>query len=386
MVGRWALALVLASAGSAAARPALQTVVIVGRGGARAPWRDGPTEARLDQEAQLMVVGVGRERGRRVYFIDGDDPVEIGGRAIRARDRRAWGAASVRWFQVEPHAFREEGRAAPNGATTRWHSNVSTEPGDFGRWLGYDEITYFETRLPGTARRRAARVRPSNRAEDLHGGLGTMRFRVEVRSDGAVLSTPGARAVDRFGILPSVHRVTIRRDDTILGHLTGYFLVPEVFGSAGTGKNNQTERFVGADCADVLTGAARRAGYRKVWHTSAAALGRYARVIAGPAQLDERGVPDRTIDGIRAGDIVRIDYGGSLSGATPRSWDHVGLIWSDRSDPDGPERGGPDGKLDGFDLVVHMGHPRLEVEPLSEQSPARVDVLRWDSRRIGRRH
>jgi len=24
-----------------------------------------------------------------------------------------------------------------------------------------------------------------------------------------------------------------------------------------------------------------------------------------------------------------------------------------------------------------MGHPRLVIEPLSEQSPATVDVLRW---------
>ncbi|HEU5059535.1 MAG TPA: hypothetical protein VFU21_23535, partial [Kofleriaceae bacterium] len=187
------------------------------------------------------------------------------------------------------------------------------------------------------------------------------------------------------GILPSVHRVSVRRDDTILGHLTAYFLVPEVFGSAGPGKNHQTERFVGADCADVLTGAARRAGYQKVWHTSASALGRYARLVAGPAVLDESGRPDRPIRGVAAGDIVRIDYGGSLTGATPRSWDHVGLLWRDRSDPEGPARGGPDGQLDGFDLVVHMGHPRLEVEPLSAQSPARIDVLRWDSRRLGAR-
>ena len=101
--------------------------------------------------------------------------------------------------------------------------------------------------------------------------------------------------------------------------------------------------------------------------------------------LDESGHPDRPILGARAGDIVRIDYGGSLTGTTPRSWDHVGLLWRDRSDPDGPAAGGPDGALDGFDLIVHMGHPRLEVEPLSAQSPARIDVLRWDSRRLGAR-
>jgi glyoxylase-like metal-dependent hydrolase (beta-lactamase superfamily II) len=59
---------------------------------------------------------------------------------------------------------------------------------------------------------------------------------------------------------------------------------------------------------------------------------------------------------------------------TRRGWDHVAVLYEDRSDPNGPHQGGPDGKLDGFDVIVHMGHPRLEVEPLERQTPARVDV------------
>ena len=392
---RWAIAAaaLVGAAAPARAEVVVDEVRIVGRAVAGAPWRDGPTEARLADRPELMVIGIGRDGPRRVYLVDAiDDRIDVGGRAVRAGERRRWpDEVLVRWSLVEPHAFREEGRRSPVGTATPWHSNVSTDPGDFGRWLGYDEITYFETRLAGktrgaAARRRPALVRPSHRDEDLFGGLGTIRYRVEVTlPDGRVLATPGARAVDRYGILPSVHRVSLRRDDSILGHLTAYFLVPEVFGSAGPGKNNQTERFVGADCADVLTGAVRRAGYHSVWHASAAALGRYARAVAGPALLDDGGHPDRAIRGVAEGDIVRIDYGGTLTGATPRSWDHVGVLWRDRSDPAGPARGGPDGALDGFDLILHMGHPRLVIEPLAEQSPARVDVLRWDSRRIGAR-
>jgi hypothetical protein len=79
---------------------------------------------------------------------------------------------------------------------------------------------------------------------------------------------------------------------------------------------------------------------------------------------------------VREGDLIRIDYGGALSHHTPRDWDHVAALWQDRSDPDGPEHGGPDGQLDGFDLVIHMGHPRLRIEPLARQAPATVDVLR----------
>jgi hypothetical protein len=80
---------------------------------------------------------------------------------------------------------------------------------------------------------------------------------------------------------------------------------------------------------------------------------------------------------------VRIDYGGELEGHTPRAWDHVAVVWEDRSDPEGPSAGGPDGALDGHDVVVHMGHPRLVVEPLMRQCPARVDVMRWSAKRIG---
>ena len=78
--------------------------------------------------------------------------------------------------------------------------------------------------------------------------------------------------------------------------------------------------------------------------------------------------------------LFRSDYGGALRHHTPRGWDHVAALWQDRSDPDGPFHGGPDGQLDGFDLVIHMGHPRLVIEPLARQAPATVDVLRWRSR------
>jgi hypothetical protein len=80
---------------------------------------------------------------------------------------------------------------------------------------------------------------------------------------------------------------------------------------------------------------------------------------------------------VREGDLIRIDYGGALRGHTPRTFDHVAALWQDKSDPAGPHQGGPDGQLDGFDLVIHMGHPRLVIEPLSQQSPATIDVLRW---------
>jgi len=118
----------------------------------------------------------------------------------------------------------------------------------------------------------------------------------------------------------------------------------------------------------------------KLAYTNVAGLPAYATQVAGSVDLDDHGVPAHAITGVVRGDLIRIDYGGALRGHTPRAWDHVAALWEDRSDPAGPLKGGPDGKLDGFDLVIHMSHPRLLIEPLAQQAPATIDVLRWKRR------
>jgi hypothetical protein len=383
--------LVVAGAAAAAAAPRVEKVIVVGRAAPDRPWTDAATEARAGDDAELAVVALARDGRKRIVLADDAlAPLVIGGKKVAARERRALaslGDVAVRWSIVEPHGFRV--RDARNGATSAYYSNVSTERADFGRWLGYDHIDYYETvqadwRTGAAARRRPALVVTAEPDALQLDGVGTVRYKAELRVGGATFASPGAEATDAFGLLPSVHRVSIRAGDDFLGWLSAYLLVPEVFGSAGGGKNHQTERFTGADCADVLVGALRRSGRADVGYTSVAALGRTARVIAAPVAIDERGVPARTIAGVARGDVIRIDYGGALTGHTPRSWDHVAALWEDRSDPDGPLRGAADGRLDGFDLVIHMGHPRLVIEPLAEQAPATVDVLRWRSGRARR--
>lgn len=388
MSRRWLAVLVVAvvaSVGPAAAEPVVQKVIVVGRATPEGPWTDAATEARLGDGAELAVVAIARDGRKRVVLADAAvAPLVLGRRTVPARERReltALGDVAVRWSLVEPHGFRIS--EAKNGATSAYYSNVSTEPGDFGRWLGYDRIDYREAALGDfvtgeAARRRPAEVITLERNAVQVPGAGTARYKVELRlPSGRVVASAGAEATDTFGLLPSVHRVSIRTGDDFVGWLAAYLLVPEVFGSAGGGRNHQTERFTGADCADVLVGALRRSGRTDVAYSSVAALGREARVVAPPVKLDDRGMPPAPIDGVERGDVIRIDYGGALTGHTPRSWDHVAALWEDRSDPRGPHRGAADGRLDGFDLVIHMGHPRLVIEPLSEQSPATVDVLRW---------
>ncbi len=366
----------------AAAEPTVERVVVVGRAAPGAPWTDAATEARVGDGAELAVVAIARVDGRRVVLADpAIAPLALAGKPVRARAPLAdLGAFAVRWSIVEPHGFRTQ--PAANGATSSFYSNVSTERGDFGRWLGYDRIEYFATEVrPWADGAAAARIPAAITSGDPRAmqvpGVGTVRYQAALRlPSGEIVASPGVEAVDAFGLTPAVHRVSLRRGDDFLGWLSGYLLVPEVFGSAGGGKNHQTERFTGADCADVMIGARRRAGARLAY-TNVAGLPKVARSVAGATTLDDAGQPATAITGVRPGDLIRIDYGGALTGHTPRGWDHVAALWEDRSDPAGPAGGGPDGQLDGFDLVIHMGHPRLVIEPLAEQAPATVDVLRW---------
>lgn len=366
-----------------------RSVVVVGQSDADGPWTTDPTEARIDQTPRLAVVLVAREttgrRSRTVYIADDAvRPLRIGGRRIDERRRRGWdalGETAVRWSTIEPHAWADAEKMV-------FHTNVSVDPRTWGKWIGYSPITYFETPLatPLADADPAARIIPAavipsdpevaRRPAEFE-GLGTIRYRVEVRHGDRILASPGVEATSRTGIDRSVHRVTIRRDDTYVGHLTGLMLVPEIFGSAGRGRRHQTERYVGADCADVLTGGARAAGMRHIDYSNVARMTEDARRISDVVALDDAGNPPAPIEGVREGDIIRIDYGGALSGHTPRSFDHVAVLYEDRSlRPDG-SFGPANGRLEGFDRVIHMGHPRLVVVPLSDQSPALIDVLRW---------
>lgn len=338
-------------------------------------WTDAPTEARIDQKAELAVVVVD---GNKVLAPGGITKVTLAG---KQRMTKPLAPAKVQWSIIEPHGFRT--KPAANGATSDFYSNVSTESKSFGKWLGYDQIEYFErvVRAWGDTKPIVAKIATADDATMQVPGLGTLHYKAEVKLGDRMLATAGAEATDTFGLLPSVHRVSIRRDDTFLGFLSEYLLVPEVFGSAGGGRNHQTERFTGADCADVMVGAMRRKGTKKLAYTNVAGLPSYAKTVTGAVELDENGMPSHEIAGVQVGDLIRIDYGGELRNHTPRAFDHVAALWEDKSDPNGPQKGRPDGKLDGFDLVIHMGHPRLKIEPLSGQSPATIDVLRWKTQK-----
>lgn len=381
------VALLLALPVLARAEITPREVIIVGQSDAGQPWTAEPTEARIDQRPRLAAVLVAREktrRGSRTVYIADDavKPLRIRGRRIADSRLRGWdtlGETAVRWSTIEPHAWADAERMV-------FHSNVSIDPRTWGKWIGYAPITYFATPLGDFDAAPAARLVPAavvphdpevaRRPAEFE-GLGTIRYRAELRWGDRLLASPGVEATTRRGIDTRVHRVSIRRDDSQVGHLTAFLLVPEIFGSAGRGRSHQTERYVGADCADVLTGGVREAGLRHIDYSNVARMTEYARRIAPVVAVDADGNADAPIEGVREGDIIRIDYGGALSGHTPRSFDHVAVLYEDRSRlPDG-SFGPANGRLEGFDRVIHMGHPRLVVVPLADQSPALIDVLRW---------
>ena len=203
-----------------------------------------------------------------------------------------------------------------------------------------------------------------------------MHYAARIQLSRGTVSTPGAEAVEATGLDPRVLRVSFRAGDDLPGWLATYFNVPQVFGSAGGPRNHQTDRFVGADCADVVVGALRAAGRRDVAYTSVGGLTRYARFVSDTLlQLDDgRIVTDDATrrpvtlcfgEDVRRGDIVILDYVGYAD--LPRPWDHVGVL----GDDDG------DGVLDPGDPLFHMGlDTGLTVEPLRAQGHVRLRVLR----------
>ena len=222
-----------------------------------------------------------------------------------------------------------------------------------------------------------------------HRGLGTMRYKTTVTLDGDVLASPGAEATGRGGIRETVQRVSFRQSDDLAGYLTSYFNVPNVFASAGHALAHQTERFQGADCADVITGAARRAGAR-IDYASVAGLGRYARPVTDRLVLDATGLTRdegeeagepltlRFGSDVRRGDLMLIDYVGFEG--SPRAWDHVAVVAADAGRP---------GVFDPADRVLHMGYLYgLTDVPAGAEGPAVVQFLRFRPRwqRAFRRH
>lgn len=346
--------------------------------------RDAPApaiDARLGQELEVFLVMPGLLDGRKVVFS------EDGGRGRVSWTGSGCGPMQVQWHRIEPR-MAHTATPAPN-PSLRVYANAAIFGPSHGRWLGYDRIEYQEIALdrdtafgPSLIVRDA---RPSSFAAPRppdHEGCGTMRLGATVRTDGREWKTPGPEgAADTGPFAERAFRYSFRAGDGFIGWLTAFYNVPYLFGSAGDGKRNQAERFLGADCADVLVAALRRAGLVRLRHSNVGGvidavgkLGREATVRSCPPSQPACGntsePPLRFGTDVRPGDILAVDYLGA--GELPRALDHIVVLVADS----GPQ-GVSDGVLGPHDLVFDSGDERaLKLVPLSDQGNVRIVIAR----------
>lgn len=338
-------------------------------------------DARLGQELEVFLVMPGLLDGRKVVFS------EDGGRGHVSWTGSGCGPLEVRWHRIEPR-MAHTATPAPN-PSLRVYANAAIFGPGHGRWLGYDRIEYEEHAIdPASGPSLIVRdARPSSFAAPRppeHEGCGTMRLGATVRTGGREWKTPGPAGVadtPSGTFAERAFRYSFRTGDGFIGWLTAFYNVPYLFGSAGDGAKNQAERFLGADCADVLVAALRRSGLPRLRYSNVGGvidavgkLGREARVRvcppAQPACLSSSEPPLRFGADVRPGDILAVDYLGADE--LPRALDHIVVLVADS----GPQ-GVPDGVLGPHDLVIDSGDERaLKVAPLSDQGNVRVVIAR----------
>jgi len=331
-------------------------------------------EARLGDTVHVFVAVPAIVDGKRLVL--GDSGAR--GRTPFSAVADACGAPRVAWRKVEPRAEHVE-TPAPNGDVKVYANAVVFGP-NHGSWIGYDRIEYVETPIPDAAAPRLdlTDARPSEatgltKRSGPPALLGTMRLAAHVELASMQADAPGADDAPAGQIAPRVFRYSFRAGDDFLGWLSSFYNVPYLFGSAGRGAKNQAERAIGADCADVLVAALRRAGHPTMEYSSVAGLVDQLQRVAGPALVE----PDAPAirwggpDGVRPGDLLAIDYVGY--DGLPKAWDHIVALVEDR----GPDGGPPDGRLGPEDLVIDTGDKLgLKVAPLADQGHVRVAVLR----------
>jgi hypothetical protein len=109
--------LLVIAATPAAADVVVERALVIGRvdGG---PWTDAPTEARLDQKAELAAIAIGKRGKRRVVLVpEGVETLRLGNRKVPARELEPLDAASITWLiparACGPHHLGARGRGQP---------------------------------------------------------------------------------------------------------------------------------------------------------------------------------------------------------------------------------------------------------------------------------
>lgn len=343
---------------------------------------DASKNVSIDQQVNLYALVYATADGLEYYL----GPSSIDNAIINHEKRTVTPASEefkVTWFKIEPVMYHIDGKSPNPGMPS--YSNSKLYGKNHGAWLGFDPIQYISTEIPRECGfTLKPNAHPTDRALDTNDGLGTMRYQVKIQFGNQNVASPGAQDTNYLGIKPSVHRISFRLDDSFIGYLTSFFNVPEVFGSDGpSSENHQTELFTGTDCADILVGTARLMesniaytyvdGLKEYTYTKSEHLlfdvdGNITSAETGQSTIVRFG------EDIQVGDILPMKWLGLKSG---RSYEHVGVVVADLSDPNGMYKGKPNGVLDAFDLIGHLGHYQLKIEPIFQQVPFKTQIWKW---------
>ena len=382
VAGSALLLIALLLPGLAAADGRARVVARVGTDGA---FTTDPIQAKVGEQVELAAIwidGEGQLRGDVTQAtIDGGPP-----RAVAPLPE----ATQVVWYQVIQRLHHED-LPSPNPGNPTFSNTVLYGP-DHGSWLGFDRLEY-ETRKwmgPGGEVVRGPTtslfVAPPSPIGIPHGGAGTSWFAAQLHLSGSgetpgqAVRTPDGEDVGNLGLSDQVLRVSYRTGDDYLGWLSSYFNVPNVFGSAGpTDAGHQTERYLGADCADVLVGALRAAGHRELAYTSISGLHQLAEPSSDVFFMGDDGLVYNTEgpvflrwgEDVHPGDLLAINYEDDADGSLPRNWDHIGALVEDRG------ADGPDGLLNGHDVLRHVTAAGLADRTVLTQCPIRFRLWRW---------
>jgi len=286
---------------------------------------------RSGQKVVLHAVVTGKLGDAKFTWIEGEASAK--GEIENRKSKIENCALSLRWYKLEPES-------------ESYDNSHSAPPAE----ISYRETSWKE----GWSA--VADVHPTlmhDEFGEIEHGLGTMRFKLEVRTGAKVLATPGIECRESGAACRNIHTVAYRKDDTYLGYLYELFNTPYIYGSKGIKGGHQSDLLVGSDCADfTVYGKRRQKGKDKFPYTYTGGLYKYASK-RWPVTLDPNGVyldrkgkpltfgPDSEI---RPGDLFNFENG------------HVGVLAAD----DG------DGKLDTGDFIMHTLFREPETVPISK--------------------
>jgi len=303
------------------------------------PCTTGNKDVKLEDRVDLNAVVKAKVGGKNVYFSESNKLV-IGGKKIDPSSIRKWGNGdiSIKWYKIEPES---------NTYSNLWGNNFI-----------WNTPSYHETLInSGNNFNVVADAHPSKSELDVNNGLGTMRYKLEVTHNKKKFSTSGINYVDVEGITKEVHRISFRKDDSFLGWITAAFNWPYIYGSAGKGKDHQSERYIGADCADLLTWASRKTG-SNIPYSNARGLMENTKILIKDNDVEN-------IDGVFYSKGVPISFGKNIQpGDLLFVPGHVVAIYEDKSDVNGIYKGKPNGILDESDLIIHTLANPPNIEPI----------------------